>query len=34
MDDLFNAEWFKELIERLQQVFTKLLIKLGLKIVL
>lgn len=34
MDDLLNAEWFKELIERLQQVFTKLLIKLGLKIVL
>ncbi len=30
---LMEMEWFSELMDRLLQVFTKLMIKLGLKII-
>ena len=33
MDALMEMEWFSELVDRLMQVFTKLMIKLGLKII-
>ena len=33
MDALMEMEWFSELMERLTQVFTKLMIKLGLKLI-
>ena len=33
MDELMELEWFSEIMDRLLQVFTKLMIKLGLKII-
>ena len=33
MEGLKEMEWFQELMDRLMQVFTKLMIKLGLKII-
>ncbi len=33
MNELMEMEWFQELMERLSQVFTKLLVKLGLKLI-
>ncbi len=33
MEELKEMEWFQELMDRLMQVFTKLMIKLGLKII-
>ncbi len=34
MEELKQMDWYRELMERLTQVFTKLLIKLGLKLIL
>ncbi len=34
MDELMEMEWFRELMDRLSQVFTKLMVKLGLKLIL
>lgn len=34
LEALKEMEWYTELMERLTQVFTKLLIKLGLKLIL
>lgn len=33
MNELMEMEWFQELMERLSQVFTKLLVKFGLKLI-
>ncbi len=33
LSGLMEMEWFSELMDRLLQVFTKLMIKLGLKII-
>ncbi len=33
MEALMEMEWFSELMDRLMQVFTKLMIKLGLKLI-
>jgi len=33
MEALMEMEWFSELMERLMQVFTKLMVKLGLKLI-
>ena len=34
LESLKEMEWYSELMERLAQVFTKLLIKFGLKLIL
>lgn len=34
MNELMEMEWFQELMDRLSEVFTKLLVKLGLKLIL
>lgn len=34
LESLKEMEWYSELMERLMQVFTKLLIKFGLKLIL
>ncbi len=33
MNELMEMEWFQELMERLSLVFTKLLVKFGLKLI-
>ncbi len=33
MEALMEMEWFSELMDRLMQVFTKLMVKLGLKLI-
>ncbi len=33
MNELMEMEWFQDLMERLTQVFTKLLVKFGLKLI-
>ncbi len=33
LSGLMEMEWFSELMDRLLQVFTKLMVKLGLKII-
>ena len=34
LEGLKEMEWYQELMERLSQVFLKLLVKLGLKLIL
>ncbi len=34
LEFLKEMDWYTELMERLMQVFTKLLVKLGLKLIL
>lgn len=34
MNELMEMDWFQNLMDRLSQVFTKLLVKFGLKLIL
>lgn len=34
MNELMEMDWFRNLMDRLSQVFAKLMVKLGLKLIL